>query len=288
MKIKHLILGASLTLGLAASAAAFSFNKGALMTSAYGSGDTTWYVAGTFNSWNLADEDCHLTYSKMAGNNWEFESDNTISLEEGDEFKIVYSWNNGAGANYFSPDLNTNSVDFKKVDEGNIQATRDITATFFFQVFGEGATWTGLYWEETETSKLAAANGFAATFLTATADYCEGSVDSTTQTNLKNAYDALGGAKNAFYEATVKRGKGQTYANNVEEALSRYVNMIEEKGYTDFLDLGTNLPSSSKYTPFAFNNETNVTPLIIVVSALLIAGAATGGYFMIRRRKENN
>ena len=255
---------------------------------AYGSTDTTWYAAGTYNGWNLADADSHLTYKKMAGNNWEFESDEYIAFEKDDEFKIVYSWNNGANANYFGPVLQTNNVDFTGGSGNNIKASRDITVRLFFQVYGSDASWTGLYWSETAESKLAAANAFAATFLSETSAYCTGSISSAKQTELKTEFDKLGGAKDAFFNAGVKRGKGVSYDNAAQEALSRYVNMQEEKGYTDFLSLGTDNPVSSSIInePLVIeNNQANTALIIVIVSTISLV--ALGGFFFIKRKKEN-
>ena len=147
---KGLIFTTALAMVLGVGAAVCAYKAPAKAVSAYGPSDTTWYVAGSFNSWDLDDSTAHLTYIEQVGNDWKFVSDNYIQLEKDDEFKIVYSWDSGAGANYFSPDLLTNATDFTKKENGNIVASRDIKVKFDLRIYGEGASWTGLYWQEYE------------------------------------------------------------------------------------------------------------------------------------------
>ena len=147
---KGLILTTALAMVLGVGVVVGTHHAEARQVKAYGPSDTTWYVAGTHNSWNLADVHSHLTYSKTTNNNWEFESDEYIQFAKDDEFKIVYSWNSGAEANYYGPQLMTNNTDFTGGNGNNVKAARDIKVKFFFQVYGEGASWTGLYWEEYE------------------------------------------------------------------------------------------------------------------------------------------
>ncbi len=134
----------------------------------------------------------------------------------------------------------------------------------------------------------AAADEFAQDFLEKTNGYCTGSISEEIQTELKGEYDALAeipGAQADFYTAEVKRGKNLSYASYSSNALSRYVNMQEEKGYGDFLGLSTHNPAASAYVPvFENNSNNNLSSVIIIASS--IALIAAGSFFVIRRRKE--
>jgi len=153
-KVMMTLAGLTMVLGVGASismAAAQSQNE-VVETKAYGKDDTTWYVARSGHNWSKNDARDHLTYSEDVGNNWQFNSDQTIALAKDEQFNIVYSWNNGAGWNTFTPNLMTDqsSETVFEVPNGKDYAVakRDIAVNFYFQIYGEGATWTGLYWSQ--------------------------------------------------------------------------------------------------------------------------------------------
>lgn len=135
----------------------------------------------------------------------------------------------------------------------------------------------------------AEADEFAQYFLENTNGYCTDSIDESVQTTLKSYYNYLAsipGAQADFYTAEVKRGKGLSYASYSSEALSRYVNMQEEKGYGDFLGLSTHNPAASAYVPTFENNSNNNLSLVIIIASSIIALIAAGSFFVISRRKE--
>ena len=136
----------------------------------------------------------------------------------------------------------------------------------------------------------AAADEFAQYFLEKTNGYCTGSISEEDQTTLKSYYNSLAsipGAQADFYTAEVKRGKGLSYASYSSEALSRYVNMQEEKGYNEFLGLSTHNPTASAYVPTFGNNSNNNLSLVIIIASS-IALIAAGSFFVICRRKNKN
>lgn len=149
---KGLILATTLAMALGVGVAVGAHQKEVAKAEAYGPSDTTWYLCHEGNSWSKNSAADHFTYSKDVGNNWEFETDNYIQLSKNEKFNIVYSWNDGAGWNTFTPNLMTDQSEetvFTVPSAADYAvAARDIKVKFFFQVYGEGATWTGLYWEE--------------------------------------------------------------------------------------------------------------------------------------------
>ena len=148
---KGLILTTTLAMALGVGVAVGAHRAEAKVAKAYGNDDAYWFVAGSFNEWNLQDTHTHLTYSKDVGNNWEYESEEYIQFEEGDEFKFVYSWGGTPETtNYLTPNLMTNSTDFTGGSGSNFVASKDIKVKFFLQVYGSEGTWMGVYWEEYE------------------------------------------------------------------------------------------------------------------------------------------
>lgn len=149
---KGLIFATTLAMALGVGVAVGAHQKEVAKADAYGPTDATWYLCHEGNSWSKNSAADHFTYSKNVGNNWEFETDNYIQLSKDEKFNIVYSWNDGAGWNTFTPNLMTDQSEETvfTVPDGTdyAVAARDIKVKFFFQVYGEGATWTGLYWEE--------------------------------------------------------------------------------------------------------------------------------------------
>ncbi len=198
--------------GLAAVSAGVS-SKEADSVSAYGKDDTTWFVTGDFNSWNKADSNAHLTYSKDSGNNWEFASDNPIGLDKDSKFNIVYSWNSGAGYNTFTPDLLTNSTDFTKENDYFVPS-RNIKVNFYLQIYGSGASWTGLYWSEVKS-----------TLTVNTSSSTMGSVSATKTSNI--AYK-----ENVTITATPKTGYHFVEWNDGNTTASRSVSVTDDVSYT--------------------------------------------------------
>ena len=126
-------------------------------------------------------------------------------------------------------------------------------------------------------------------FLEQTDGYCEASISSSVKTNIINEYNwMIAESKAAFKDADIVRGKGVSYDNDLSEALSRYVNMIEEKGYSDadFLNLGNDVinKSSTLINGLREIQQNSTSALILVVSMMGLA--AVGGYFFLRKRKE--
>lgn len=129
---------------------------------------------------------------------------------------------------------------------------------------------------------------YAVFFLEVTDNYCTVSLTSETKTLLHNEYNGMvSDAKTVFTEADIVRGKGATYENDISEALSRYANMVEEKGTGDFLSLGSSVlqKGTSNHQLTIFGNTNNMIPVIVVIS--MISVTAVGGYFFLRKRKED-
>ena len=129
---------------------------------------------------------------------------------------------------------------------------------------------------------------YARYFLEQTDGYCESSISSGVKTSLINEYGWMSdGAKAIFKAAEIVRGKGASYVDDVSQALSRYVNMIEEKGYVDseFLNLGDDVINKAA----AINNgvltsSNSIITAVVVIS--LTTALCIGGYFFIRKKKE--
>ena len=128
---------------------------------------------------------------------------------------------------------------------------------------------------------------YAAYFLEVTDEYCTVTLTTEIKTTLSNEYNGMvSAAKTLFTSATIVRGKGVTYENDLSEALSRYVNMVEEKGTGDFLSLGNAVLQKGKNNPIALaSKNTSATIIIVVISAISVA--AIGGYFLLRKKKDN-
>lgn len=188
---------------------------------------------------------------------------------------------------YLLPD-NATGVQARK-NEGN-DATYDlpleggVNGAYFY--YDEGDFLRGIVAFEDE-----AVETFSQTFLDLTDGYCEESVEDYLAT-LKNDYDSLEpieGAQALFYNAQVKRGKGVDYESTASEAISRYVNMQEDKDYKDFLGLGTHNPyQGAKFIASANKLGTNTNSILVVVLVSSISLISLASFFIIRRRKEHN
>ena len=136
--------------------------------------------------------------------------------------------------------------------------------------------------------EVEAAN-FADYFLEQTDGYCSESLSSSVKSDLLAKYNALTdvsekGAKQLFTSAAIVRGKGQSYSNSISEALSRYVNMIEEGRETNFLGLSDSVLNKSSMIISEQYSTNNVAIIITVISVLSLT--ALGGFFFIKKRKE--
>ena len=143
---------------------------------------------------------------------------------------------------------------------------------------------------DTSTFAPKQALAFARYFLEKTNGYCEGTISSSDKTSLINEFNwMLPESIAAFKAATIVRGKGASYENDLSEAISRYVNMIEDKGYSDadFLNLGNDVINKSNAIynglQIVVNNQNSTLLIIISVVSL----TSIGGYFFIRRRREH-
>ena len=180
----------------------------------------------------------------------------------------------------------------------NLDSTKWVSKDGNVQYTGTAAIDIAIYFDRNGGSifinepAAALSDEFAQVFLKKTNGYCTASISSSVQTYLKGEYDALAstaGAQKAFYDSDVKRGKGVTYDTYSSEALSRYVNMQEEKGYTDFLGLGVNNKANTRINiPTLFTQESNNNYAWIIAVIGVASLVAVGGFFFIRKRKENN
>ena len=112
--------------------------------------DPYWYVKGDFNSWGI-DSAHHFTYSKDVGNNWEYQSDTVFTVDNGQGFKFWHNYNEDGKPNWFSPTLESSaSALFHYGGNGNIYPSnsRDLRVRLYLQVYGQKATYQGLYAEE--------------------------------------------------------------------------------------------------------------------------------------------
>ncbi len=202
MKLKNIIIAfaLSLTAGAAGVGALASVranqNANLNQVRAYSQDDTTWYLTGEFNNWNKADPRYHLSYSGKSGNNWQFDSDFAVKLHKGEKFNIVYSWNDGAGWNTFCPNLQGDAAtDFTNPSgKDYFTANDDWIGRFFFQVYGEGASWIGLYsYEYTDESEYEddfkmCLNAWAYDFIDITGDICDGD-DTDNESDLQDVWN---------------------------------------------------------------------------------------------------
>lgn len=124
-------------------------------------------------------------------------------------------------------------------------------------------------------------------FLELTANYCTVALTTEIKTTLSTEYNGMvAQAKVVFTSATVVRGKGATYENAISEALSRYVNMVEEKETGDFLSLGSEVLQKGTVNPVNLVSK-NSSAVIVIVAISAISAAAIGGYFLFRKKKED-
>ena len=144
--------------------------------------------------------------------------------------------------------------------------------------------------DNTDAFAPAQALAYARYFLEQTDGYCEATISSSVKTNLINEFGwMIAESKAVFKDADIVRGKGASYEDDISEALSRYINMLEDKGYTDseFLNLGDEIINkASSISPLinVFNNNTNTVAIIVIIS--MVSVTAIGGYFFIKKRKE--
>ena len=135
---------------------------------------------------------------------------------------------------------------------------------------------------------IEAADEYGEYFLGQTDGYCSSTIASGVQTALKTGYDNLAnvatGAQEAFAGAEIIRGKGQTYSCPASEAISRYVNMMEDKDYTDFLGLGWESIHSSPLNTLT-NRSSGAVAVIIIAATVSIT--ALGIVLLLKKKKHN-
>jgi len=221
-------------------------------------------VGGDSDSWtgeptvNVA-----LSGVKVSGGN-KLEAFGSVSLGADKYFKVVKEGSEWCGAYTAHSSIASNFSNSEVA--GNIHNIEAGTYEFYFD-YDAKTTYI------TDPAR-AAADEFAQSFLDKTVGYCSGSeaISEGVQAELKGEYDALHdieGAQALFYGAEVKRGKGVDYESFASQALSRYVNMQEEKGYGDFLGLGAHNPEiNPAIYSYLFANDTNNTAIIGLISGL--------------------
>ena len=278
--MKNLFITLSLAVAATAAVGAGLKAVGKKAADAYGSGDTTWYVDGDFNGWDKAGEKYHLTYTKMSGNNWEFESDYIIHIGAGQKFKICYSWDGGAGYNEFAPNLQTNQSDFYIND--CIIANNDINVKFYFQVYGESASWTGLYWT-TYTDDQCAIYNWSVDFLKATNSPCS-NPEANNLDALQGIWTAQSNAFTGIDDSAKSLFVSSSTLDKVADACLRYTHIVNRyAGLTDFV--GGVRSSANPNMLSAININNNSALIIVVISALGLV--STGGFFFLRKKQEN-
>ena len=168
---------------------------------------------------------------------------------------------------------------------GNIDLSEGGKYTLYYNVVSENVYIT--------TAALAAADEFAQSFLDKTSTYCNGEISSDVLLSLKGEYQALApieGAQALFYGATVTRGQAADYdyGSFCNNAISRYVHMQENMGYSDFLGLGEHNPiEANRVVPFARNSSNNnYMPVIIIIASSIAIVSLLGAGLIIKRKKE--
>ena len=222
----------------------------------------------------------YFTFRNAKLNNDNFELYSDFNLSDEDEFKVTDGQDHYYAA--FSTHASLSSI-ITGDQYNNISCSEAGTYSMFHKLSNHETYVT--------TPALAAADKFAQSFLGKTAGYCTGSISSEVQLELKGEYEDLSdieGAQAAFYNAGVIRGKDVVdYGTYSCEALSRYVNMQEQKGYGDFLGLGTinnpALPSSAYNSLFA--DSTNNT-MIIVISIVATSALAFTTLLVFKKKKQ--
>ena len=285
-KIFLLGLALSLTAGVSvASGIIFSeaSKQDLVATYAYDE-NTVYYVTGEFNSWNKVDSDAHMTYVGMDGNNWKFATDYPIKLTEGQKFNIVNPYNDGANWNTFCPDLMTNSTDFNHPENTDyLVANRDITVNFYYQVYGNDPSWTGLYWAEFDAA------AFAFKFTDEYESICEANKNNavgiaapqsvsdewTRQTKLfgylTDANKLL--VKNANSESGTELAN---FAAKYDYLISKYT------GLANFAERTVISPFGSR-TLKTISETSAATPAIVAVVGLTTL-TAVGGFFLLKKK----
>lgn len=142
------------------------------------------------------------------------------------------------------------------------------------------------------------AKAFSYYFLDATEGYCSSGVSDELKTSLKDAFDGFetlqSGTKAVFYgktpSHTASGWRDATYkykTDVITEALSRYWDMINDRGITDFLGIKAQISSKITTAPSVNVSNDSSTLIIIIAASSIAALALIGGYFYFRKRKED-
>lgn len=284
MKRKHLLFGLALSLALGTSVASGilvskSLKQDVVAANAYGSGDTNWFITGDFNSWAKRDPDAHMTFSQMAGNNWQFDTDYPIKLEKDSKFQVVYAWADD-GYNKFNPSADN---DYFYSENDYYVAKQTFTANFYFQVYGEGASWTGIYYA------IFDAPAFAFKFTDEFNSICEANKNNavgiaapqaiadewTRQTKLfgylTDANKLL--VKNANSESGTELAN---FAPKYDYIISKYT------GLSNFADRTVTSPFESR--SITTINSSNAGVSAIVAVSAMVSITAVGGFFLLKKK----
>ena len=234
-----------------------------------------------FHRWTPDADVVYLdTVKSNKSHNAEYYS-TSISLQVNQEFKVqVAPYADGDYYGSYSTHSSLTS-NFRSGSGGNVKCLVAGTYAIYFDSITNSIYIT--------TQAISAADEFAESFLTQTSAYCTSSVSSSVQTALKGEYDALAsisGAQAIFYGAEVKRGKGLEYDTSCSEAISRYVNMQEEKGYTDFLGLGAHNPKGAIVNPIINLSNNGSGTTLIIITVCTVALASVGGYFLFKKKHQ--
>ena len=284
MKRKNLLFGLVLSLTVGASVASGillskSSKQDILAAEAYGSGDTNWFITGDFNSWAKRDSDAHMTYSGMQGNNWQFDTDYPIKLEKDSKFQVVYAWSDD-GYNKFNPAANN---DYFYSENDYYVAKQTFTANFYFQVYGDNASWTGIYYA------IFDAPAFAYKFTDEFSSICEA-----------NKNNAVGiAAPQAIADEWTRQTKLFGYLTDANKLLVKNAN--SESGtelanfapkYDYIISKYTGLSNFAERTvisPFGsralktISNSSAAVPAVMAVAGLTIL-TAVGGFFLLKKK----
>ena len=125
-------------------------------------------------------------------------------------------------------------------------------------------------------------------FLEITSEYCTVALTDDIKSLLATEYAGMvDEAETIFKTAEIVRGKDQKYENAISEALSRYVNMVEQFETGDFLNLGDEVINQHVPVNPLFNGEnSNMVAIVVIVSVVSLT--AIGGYFFLKKRREQN
>ena len=131
---------------------------------------------------------------------------------------------------------------------------------------------------------------YSAFFLEQTNGYCDDNtpVSSEVLTLLTTEYaNMVDEAKALFVDAPVNKGMDKEYVNDMSEALTRYISMIEQKNYDNFLGLSDSVIHKALIAlgENSLTANQSSTSLILIVS--LSSVAAVGATMLLRKRKED-